>query len=96
MPIRHPNGIWVPSFWPPFISVVARATNPRNALTVGSAGSRHSLPAPLAIASVKVCCLCRTRCVPPQTKHTARGHLEDCPGSLWLAMGVVDGEAGLG
>src|ERR1700691_2359447 len=33
---------------------------------------------------------------PPQTKHTVRWHLEDCPGSLRLAMGVVDGEAGLG
>jgi hypothetical protein len=30
-----------------------------------------------------------------QTKHTVRSHLEDCPGSLRLAMGVVDGEAGL-
>jgi len=35
-------------------------------------------------------------CVPPRTKHTVRWHLEDYPGSLWLAMGVVDGEAGLG
>ena len=32
---------------------------------------------------------------PPQTKHTVRWHLEDCQGSLWRAMGVVDGEAGL-
>jgi hypothetical protein len=50
----------------------------------------------LAIASVKVCCSCRNCCVPPQTKHTVRGHLEDCPGPLWPAMGVVDGETGLG
>ena len=52
-------------------------------------------PSSLAIAAVKVCCSCRTCRVPPQTKHTARSHLEDCPGSVWLAMGVVDGGAGL-
>jgi hypothetical protein len=50
----------------------------------------------MAIASVKVRCSCRTCCVPPQTKHTVRWHLEDCPGSMRRAMGVVDGEAGLG
>ena len=50
----------------------------------------------LAIASVKVRCSCRTCCAPPQTKHTVRSHLEDCPGSLRLARAVVDGEAGLG
>jgi hypothetical protein len=50
----------------------------------------------MAIASVKVRCSCRTCCVPPQTKHTVRWHLEDCPASMRRAMGVVDGEAGLG
>jgi hypothetical protein len=86
----------MPAFSPPSISVVARATNPRNTLTVGSARSRHSLPAPLAIAAVKVCCSCRTCCVPPQTKHTVRWRLDDYQGSLQLAMGVLDGVAGLG
>jgi hypothetical protein len=41
-------------------------------------------------------CSCWTCCVPPQTKHTVSSHLEDCSGSLRLAMGVVAGEAGRG
>jgi hypothetical protein len=53
-------------------------------------------PSSLMIASVEVTFSSRTCSVPPQTKRTVRGHLEDCPGSLWPAMGVVDGEAGLG
>ena len=36
---------------------------------------------------------CRTCCVPPQTKHTVRPHLEECPGTARLAIGMVDGEA---
>jgi hypothetical protein len=91
--IRHSNGIGMPSFSPPSVGVVARVTNPRTTLTVGSARSPHCLPAPLVIASVEVTFSCQTYCVPPQTKHTVRWQLEDCPGSLWPAM---DGEAGLG
>ena len=46
--------------------------------------------------SVEVTFSYRTCSVAPQTKHTVRGHLDDYPGSPWPAMGVVDGEAGLG